>query len=69
MKIQDEFVEAIKSGLDDRIGESNFRPQVEVWPEEDDFGRWVASHEGRVKGILCQTPEFGSSPFCGRGMH
>lgn len=69
MAIRDEFLDGIEKGIGDRIDGANFRPNIEVWPEEDDFGRWVADHQDRVRTVICRTPEFGDSPFCGRGSH
>ncbi len=69
MAIREEFVDGINEGFGDRIEGANHRPSVEVWPEEDDFGRWVASHEEPVRTVICGTPEFADSPYCGRGYH
>ena len=62
-----EFEEKIKDNLDERIREQDVRPHVEVWPEEDDFGRWVASKKDAVRSVICNTPEYKDMPFCGRG--
>lgn len=69
MSIRENFVEAIKEGLGTRLSDRETRPTVEVWPEEDDFERWVASHTDRVRSVVCGSPEFKDSPFCGRGNH
>jgi hypothetical protein len=69
MSIREDFVEAVKEGLGARVEAQAKRPTVEVWPEEDDFGRWIASHTDRVRTVICETPEFKDAPFCGRGSH
>jgi hypothetical protein len=69
MSIREDFNEAVKGGFEVRVKSQETRPNVEVWPEEDDFGRCVGSHEDPVRGVVCGTPEFKDSPFCGRGHH
>ncbi len=69
MAIRDEFIDGIEQGFGDRVEGANFRPNIEVWPEEDDFGRWVASHQNEVRCEICSTPEFADTPHCGRGFH
>lgn len=69
MSIREEFLGDIVEGLGDRIESQGARPGVEVWPEEDDFGRWVASHRDPVRSVVCNTPEYRDLPFCGRGVH
>jgi hypothetical protein len=69
MGVREDFVEAVKGGLEARVADQETRPAVEVWPEEDDFGRWVASHADRARGIVCGSLEFKDAPFCGRGKH
>ena len=69
MSMRGDFVEALKEGFGERVGAQENRPNVEVWPEEDDFGRWVASHTDPVRTVVCGTPEFKDAPFCGRGHH
>ncbi|MGC8658399.1 MAG: hypothetical protein ACP5U1_04935 [Desulfomonilaceae bacterium] len=69
MSATGEFVGNINEGVGQRIENQNYRPNIEVWPEEDDFGRWVASHQDRVRSVICNSPEFADSPFCGRGAH
>ena len=69
MAIRDEFLDGIERGLGDRVDGANVRPNIEVWPEEDDFSRWVAAHQEKVRSIICRTPEFADTPHCGRGFH
>ncbi len=69
MAVRDEFVNDIRKGYDGRVDGASVRPDIEVWPEEDDFGQWVASHRDKVRMVICRTPEFSDSPFCGRGIH
>lgn len=69
MSFREDFVEAVNEGLGTRMADQETRPTVEVWPEEDDFGRWVAFHSDRVRAVVCGSPEFKDAPFCGRGNH
>lgn len=69
MSVREDFAETAKELFGVQVGARESRPSVEVWPEEDDFGRWVASHTDRVRTIVCETPEFKDAPFCGRGHH
>lgn len=69
MNAKDEFVTNINEELGQRIEVQGNRPYIEVWPEEDDFGRWVAAHSDSVRSAICSAPEFSDSPFCGRGIH
>jgi hypothetical protein len=69
MSVREDFVEAVQVGRGTRVADRETRPAVEVWPEEDDFGRWVASHTDRARAIVCGSPEFKDAPFCGRGNH
>ncbi|MDA8407679.1 MAG: hypothetical protein M0T73_12605 [Deltaproteobacteria bacterium] len=69
MSATSEFLGNINDGLGQRIEEQNVRPSVEVWPDEDDFGRWVAAHRDPVRSVICNAPEFADTPFCGRGIH
>jgi hypothetical protein len=69
MSMREDFVGAVKEGFAARVEAQETRPNIEVWPEEDDFGRWVASHTDRVRTVVCETPEFKDAPFCGRGHH
>lgn len=64
-----EFVEDIGQSLDDRIANEGSRPRMEVWPADDDFAQWVASKERKARTIICNTPEFKDTPFCGSGCH
>ena len=69
MSVKRDFDEAVKDGFEDRVRAGETTPGIEVWPEEDDFGRWVASRKDRVRTVICETPEFKDAPFCGRGHH
>jgi len=69
MSARDEFIRDINDGLGQRIEDQNNRPNIEVWPDEDGFGRWVAAHRNKVRPVICSSPEFADSPFCGRGFH
>ncbi len=67
MSFKDEFLSFIRKNQAERFENAASRPLVEVWPDDD--SDWVASHEDPVRQILCMTPEFESTPFCGRGYH
>jgi len=67
MSLKNELEESLNRTLDERIFEQGSRPVIEFLP--DDFDLWVASHEDRVRAVLCSTPEFESTPFCGSGLH
>ena len=69
MSVKEDLNEALNEGLDERVQNRENTPGVEVWPEEDDFGRWVASRRDRVRTVICETAEFKDAPFCGRGHH
>ncbi|AFM24015.1 hypothetical protein [Desulfomonile tiedjei] len=64
-----DFVDNIRDTADARANEQNVRPQMEVWPFEDDWGHWVLSHEDPARSVVCNTPEFKDSPYCGHGVH
>ncbi len=69
MSVREDFNETINQDFSNRVESQGNRPGVEVWPQEEDFGRWVASHEDRVRSVICESPEFKDAPFCGRGYH
>jgi len=62
-----EFIGEVKETIDDRLEDDEDRPRIEVFPDE--FDLWVAAHEDHVRAIICGTPEFAASPFCGPGLH
>jgi hypothetical protein len=69
MDIKNEFVEDVKSALQDRMESLNMRPNIELFPGEDDFAEWVACHERKARTAICNAPEFRDTPFCGTGAH
>lgn len=69
MSVKNDFISDINEGLEQRIEAQGNRPGIEVWPDDDGFGRWVSSHRDRVRSVICSAPEFADSPFCGRGFH
>jgi hypothetical protein len=69
MSFKKKFLNDIEEGLGDRIKSQGARPGVEVWPEEDEFVRWVSAHRDPVRSVVCNSPEFRDAPFCGRGYH
>lgn len=69
MAIKTEFEKKIKDTVGDRIENQGMRPEIEVRPVEDDFGHWVASKEARERAVICNSPEYKDTPFCGTGHH
>lgn len=69
MSVRRELWGEIDHGLDSLVDGQTERPAVEIWPEEDDFGRWVAGHNDPLRTVICNTPEYKGSPYCGRGLH
>ncbi|MEW6531350.1 MAG: hypothetical protein AB1473_10960 [Thermodesulfobacteriota bacterium] len=67
MSLKSDFEQSLITSLDERIAEQGSRPVIEFLP--DDFDLWVASHEDKVRTVLCSTPEFESTPYCGSGSH
>jgi hypothetical protein len=65
----DNFFDEVLSDLESRIRASALRPQIEVWPEDDDFANWLTYHEAKERAVICKTPEFKDTPFCGTGYH
>ena len=65
-----------KRYMEEFIGESEearfanqfSRPGVEIWPDDED-ALWVMRHSDPVRAVICRTPEFADSPFCGVGQH
>jgi hypothetical protein len=64
-----DFLTKLSSNLDERIEEQEMRPRIEVWPGDDDFAHWVAYHEAKERAVICSTPEYKDTPFCGTGCH
>jgi hypothetical protein len=67
--LRDQFLSSITQLKDVRRDEHAFRPEIEVWPFEEDYAHWVISHEDPARSVICNTPEFKDSPFCGHGAH
>lgn len=58
----------LDEGKNDRFEGQFGRSGVEVWPgDEDDM--WVMRHTDPTRAVICATPEFASTPFCGVGQH
>ncbi|MBI5568553.1 MAG: hypothetical protein HY914_01260 [Desulfomonile tiedjei] len=67
--LSEDFEQEVVDGLEAQmIGEKN-RPTVEGWSEDEDYSDWVATHGDQIRTIICNTPEFRDSPFCGPGLH
>ncbi len=67
MSFKKKFLSDIKKTESQRFKNSGNRPVIEIWPDDD--SDWVMSHEDQVRQVLCATPEFESTPFCGKGLH
>jgi hypothetical protein len=67
MGFKEEFLSNIKDSQAERFENASNRPLIEVW--QDDDSDWIASHEDQARQVLCTTPEFESTPFCGKGLH
>jgi hypothetical protein len=66
------YAQHMKDYLDDsvasRFENQSSRPAVEIWPDDDD-AMWVLRHTDPARSVICSTPEFGDTPFCGVGAH
>jgi len=60
--------EYLEESRESRLENQYMRPNVEVWPDDDD-SMWVLRHSNPAMDVICSTPEFGDSPFCGTGFH
>lgn len=69
MSLKKDVENNVKKNRETRFNDKDNRPLMEVWPSDDDFGHWVAYHEAKERGVICNTPEFKDTPFCGSGHH
>lgn len=69
MSLKSELVREIEESLDKRIDYAGGRPAIETWPDEDDFAKWIAYHSPQERPVICGTPQFKDTPFCGPGHH
>ena len=67
-ELKREFNSAINDTFEARVEEQDSRPMVEGWPF-DDFTQWASAHRDKSRHVICNTPEFMQSPFCGNGYH
>lgn len=58
----------LDESVQSRFENQHSRPTMEVWPDDDD-AMWVMRHSDSARAVICATPEFGDSPFCGVGSH
>jgi hypothetical protein len=58
----------LKESRETRFESQSSRPSIEIWPDDDD-AMWLLRHSNPTRDIICTTPEFGDSPFCGTGHH
>lgn len=65
MRSPEEFAHTVDEPVGDSAGDECARPRVEV--VADDFDLPIAGNKDHVRTIICETPEFASSPFCVRG--
>jgi hypothetical protein len=66
MSFKTEMMDGIRDTEGFRIKNGNDRPFIEVWPD-DEFAEWVSSHTDKARNIICNTPEFKATPYCGVG--
>lgn len=69
MSQRDGFSSEESDESDYRVAEASMAPGIEVWPGEGDFSDWIAYHVGKERLVICSSPEFRASPFCGIGYH
>jgi hypothetical protein len=63
------FLDVLSNSQEERFDNKLTRPEIELWPYDDEFGQWVASHQNKARVIICNTPEFRDTPYCGSGLH
>jgi hypothetical protein len=68
MSFKKDIMDKIRDGEGHRAKDEADRPFMEVWPD-DEFAEWVSGHEDRVRNIICNTPEFRATPYCGVGFN
>jgi hypothetical protein len=68
MSIRSDLISALNENEESRFNDRDNRPMVEVWPD-DEFAFWVSRHQDGSRHIICNTPEFMDTPFCGVGYH
>jgi hypothetical protein len=61
----DDFAEESKEA---RFENQFSRPGIEIWPDDED-ALWIMRHTDPARAVICRTPEFSNTPFCGVGMH
>lgn len=66
MSVKKDMMDDIKAWEGFRFKNRDDRPLIEVWPD-DEFAEWVSAHEDRARNIICNTPEFRATPYCGVG--
>ncbi len=67
--LSEEFEQEVVDGLEARMTGKKDRPDADDWSEDEDYSDWVATHGDQIRTIICNTPEFKDSPFCGPGPH
>jgi len=68
MSYRTHLAEYLEESREARLDNQYTRPGVEVWPDDDD-AMWILRHSDPARDVICSTPEFGDSPFCGTGFH
>jgi len=68
MSYKSHLQEYFNDSYETRLDSHESRPDIEIWPDDDD-AMWVLRHRDPARDIICSTPEFGDSPFCGTGHH
>ena len=68
MSFKKDMMDDIRDWEGRRVKYEGDRPFMEVWPD-DGFAEWVSAHQDRVRNIICNTPEYRATPYCGVGFN
>ncbi len=60
--------EYLNASSETRFENLGSRPGIEIWPDDED-AMWVLRHSDPGRCVICRTPEFRDTPFCGTGHH
>ncbi len=66
MSFRKDIMDTNRDGEGQRAKDEGDPPFMEVWPD-DEFAEWVSAHGDRAGNIICHTPEFRATPYCGVG--
>jgi hypothetical protein len=68
MSYKRDIEDFMEESTEARFETQSNRPGVEIWPDDED-ALWLMRHSDPARAVICRTPEFASSPFCGVGHH